>query len=126
MARFRNRANARFESSRERVPRRRTALRGWESGGRRGRMRGARIGLGSVTEPRARAYGFDLAAWKHMMLEASAVDPREIVRRGQKLGAILSKPGRLEITAPNGTRFSCALVGREAGVEDGMTTKEGL
>ncbi|HEY5539617.1 MAG TPA: aminopeptidase [Thermoplasmata archaeon] len=98
----------------------------WYRRAKRYRIRGARIGLGYVTEPRARAYGFDLAAWKQMMLDASAVDPREIVRRGQKLGAILSKSGRLEITAPNGTRFSCDLVGRKAGIEDGMTTKEDI
>ncbi|HLB67335.1 MAG TPA: aminopeptidase, partial [Thermoplasmata archaeon] len=98
----------------------------WYRRAKRNRLRGARIGLGYATEPRARAYGFDLAAWRAMLLEASAVDPREIVRRGRKLASILSKPGRVEITAPNGTRFSCDLVARKAGIEDGMITKEDL
>jgi len=98
----------------------------WYRRAKRNRLRGARIGLGYATEPRARTYGFDLAAWRAMLLEASAVDPREIVRRGRKLASILSKPGRVEITAPNGTRFSCDLVGRKAGIEDGMITKEDL
>src|SRR3990170_116706 len=61
-----------------------------------------------------------------MLLEASAVDPREIVRAGRKVRSALSKKGRLEISAPNGTRFSCDLLGRAAGIEDGVVSKEDL
>src|SRR6059036_4361268 len=32
----------------------------------------------------------------------------------------------LEISAPNGTRFSCDLVGRKAGIDDGVVSKEDL
>jgi len=38
----------------------------------------------------------------------------------------LARKGRLEISHPNGTRFSCDLVGRPAGIEDGIVTKEDL
>lgn len=98
----------------------------WYKRAKRNRLRGARIGLGYVTEPRARSYGFDLDAWRSMMLEASSVDAREIVKAGKKVMRILSKSGHVEITHPNGTRFSCDLVGRKAGMDDGIVTKEDL
>jgi len=98
----------------------------WYRRAKRGRIRGARIGLGYVTAPRASSYGFDLDAWRRMMIEASAVDPREIVRRGRRIAAALSGKGRVEITAPNGTRFSCDLVGRDPHLEDGVVTKDDL
>jgi leucyl aminopeptidase (aminopeptidase T) len=98
----------------------------WYRRAKRTRLRGARIGLGYVTEPRARAYGFDLGEWRAMMLEASSVDGRDIVRIGRKVTRALSKKGRLEIRHPNGTSFSCDLVGRPAGIEDGIITKEDL
>jgi leucyl aminopeptidase (aminopeptidase T) len=98
----------------------------WYKRAKRNRLRGARIGLGYVTEPRARAYGFDLNDWRTMMLEASSVDGRDIVRAGRKVTRLLSKKGRLEISHPNGTQFACDLVGRPAGIEDGIITKEDL
>ena len=98
----------------------------WYRRAKRNRLRGARIGLGYVTPQRAAAYGLDIDAWRAMVLAASSVDPREFVRRGRRLQSLLSKKGRLEISAPNGTRFRCDLVGREAGIEDGIVSKEDL
>jgi len=98
----------------------------WYRRAKRNRLRGARLGLGYVTEPRARAYGFDLQDWRAMVLVASSVDGQQIVRAGRKVTHALAKKGRLEITHPNGTSFSCDLVGRPAGIEDGIVTKEDL
>jgi aminopeptidase len=98
----------------------------WYRRAKRNRLRGARLGLGYVTEPRARAYGFDLQDWRAMVLDASSVDGQQIVRAGRKVTRALAKKGRLEITHPNGTSFSCDLVGRPAGIEDGIVTKEDL
>jgi len=98
----------------------------WYRRAKKARLRGARIGLGYVTAPRAAAYGLDLDAWRRMMLDASSVDPREIVRAGRKVQALLSKRGRLEITAPNGTRFACDLVGRKAHVEEGVVSEDDI
>jgi len=89
-------------------------------------LRGARIGLGYVTAERAAAYELDLDAWRAMMNDASSVDPREIVRRGRKLRALLSKKARVEVWAPNGTRFSCDLLGRKAGIADGVVDEDDL
>src|SRR3989475_6748918 len=98
----------------------------WYGGAQRNGRGGARLGLGYVTEPRARSYGFDLPEWRAMVLEASSVDGQQIVRVGRKVTRALAKKGRLEITHPNGTRFSCDLVGKPAGIEDGIVTKEDL
>ena len=98
----------------------------WYRRAKRNRLRGARLGLGYVTEGRARSYGFDLPEWRAMVLEASSVDGQQIVRIGRKVTRELAKKGRIEITHPNGTRFSCDLVGRPAGIEDGIVTKEDL
>ncbi|HWM50573.1 MAG TPA: hypothetical protein VNO76_04405, partial [Thermoplasmata archaeon] len=57
----------------------------WYRRAKRNRLRGARLGLGYVTEPQARAYGFDLQAWRAMVLEASSVDGQQIVRVGRKV-----------------------------------------
>jgi len=99
---------------------------GWYDRAEKNRLRGARIALGYATQQRAAAYGFDLDAWRAMLLDASSVDPSEIARRGRKVQTLLSKKGHLEISAPNGTRFSCDLVGRKAGIDDGVVSKEDL
>lgn len=98
----------------------------WYRRAKKNRLRGARIGLGYVTAHRAASYGFDLEAWRQMMIDASSVDPKEFVRRARKVRELLSRKGHVEITAPNGTRFSCALLGRKAAIEDGMVTEEDL
>src|SRR3989440_10849017 len=92
----------------------------WYRRAKRNRLRGARLGLGDVTEPRARSYGFDLPEWRAMVLEASSVDGQQIVRAGRKVTRALAKKGRLEITHPSGTRFSCELVGKPAAIQDGI------
>jgi leucyl aminopeptidase (aminopeptidase T) len=98
----------------------------WYKRARKNRLRGARIGLGYVTPQRAAAYGFDVNAWRAMVLEASSVEPREIAKAGRRIAAALSREGRLEITAPNGTRFACDLKGRESRVDDGVVSEEDL
>src|SRR3989475_6615536 len=98
----------------------------WYKRAEKNRLRGARIALGYATQPRATSYGFDLDAWQAMLLDASSVDPSEILKAGRKVQSALSKKGRLEISAPNGTRFSCDLLGRKAGIEDGIVSESDL
>src|SRR5438046_10326556 len=61
-----------------------------------------------------------------MVLAASSVDGQQIVRTGRKVTKALAKKGHVEISHPNGTQFSCDLVGNPAGIEDGIITKEDL
>ena len=96
----------------------------WYERAEKYKIRGARIGLGYVTEPRARAYGFDLESWRRMMLDASSVDPRELRRAGSKVRRLLSGKGHVEIMHPNGTNFHCDLAGRKARIDDGVLTPE--
>jgi leucyl aminopeptidase (aminopeptidase T) len=98
----------------------------WYKRAKRYKIRGARIGLGYASEERARSYGFDLQDWRHMLLDASSVDPAEIRKRGTKLRRLLSTKGHVEITHPNGTRFECDLAGRHAGLEDGVLTPQNV
>src|SRR3970282_2199512 len=85
----------------------------------RDKIRGVRVGLGYVTPERASAYGLDLEDWRRMMLDASAVDAAGLRRVGRKAQRLLSGKGHVEITAPNGTRFSCDLAGRKARLDAG-------
>lgn len=98
----------------------------WYRRARRARVRGARIGLGYVTPQRAAIYGFDLAPWRAMMLAASAVEPAQLMRRGRKLRRLLAGRGRVEVTAPNGTNFTCDLAGRAPLLEDGAVSEEDI
>lgn len=98
----------------------------WYDRAEKYRIRGARIGLGYVTEPRARAYGFDLEAWRRMMLDASSVEPSILRKNGQRIQRPLSGKGHVVVTAPNGTHFEFDLKGRKAVLDDGVITKEKL
>src|SRR3989449_10774919 len=98
----------------------------WYKRAEKNRLRGARLALGYATPQRATSYGFDLDAWRARLLDASSVDPSEIVRAGRKVQSALSKKGRVEISAPDGTRFSCDLLGRKAGIEDGVVSESDL
>ncbi len=98
----------------------------WYRRAERARLRGARLGLGYVTSQRAAIYGFDLDAWRSMMLAASSVEPSEIVRRARRVETLLGGRGRVEVTAPNGTNFSCDLAGRAPRMEDAIVSDEDL
>src|SRR5207245_4272441 len=80
----------------------------------------ARARSGEVSPETARSSGFDLAAWRDMILRASSVDFNAISRKGKKLAALLSKDAEVEVSAPNGTRFVCELKGRPAQSDDGI------
>jgi len=98
----------------------------WYRRAKRARLRGARIGLGYVTPQRASSYGLDLEEWRAAMLAASSVSPEILGKRAQRLRRVLERRGRIEVTAQNGTSFSCDLVGRHAVVEDGVVDKDDL
>ncbi|HYS70960.1 MAG TPA: aminopeptidase [Thermoplasmata archaeon] len=96
----------------------------WYERAEKYRTRGARIGLGYVTEQRARAYGFDLEAWRRMMLDASSVDPSVLRKNGQKIQRLLGGKGHVLVTHPNGTHFEFDLAGRKPVLDAGVVTKE--
>ncbi len=87
-------------------------------------LRGARLLLGYATRERAVAYGFDLDAWRAMLVDASSGDFLRISRKGKKLAALLSAEGEVSINAPRGTRLAFSLKGRKARLEDGIVDSE--
>jgi len=86
------------------------------------------VALGLVTRPRAKAYGFNFAAWKKMTESAIAVNYDEMRRTGEGLAAALERPAGARVTAENGTdlTFRLAGEGRKAHVDDGVIGDEDL
>lgn len=89
-------------------------------------LRGARVLLGYVTRERAASYGFEFEPWRAMLVRATSADFGPIARKGKKLATLLSKEAEVEITAPNGTRLTLELSGREARTDDGIVDAQDL
>lgn len=96
----------------------------WYRRGEKAGLRGARLLLGYATRERAVSYGFDLDAWRAMLVHASSGDFRGISRKGKKVASLLSDEGEVSISAPNGTRLAFSLKGRKARLEDGIVHPE--
>ncbi len=92
----------------------------WYSRGRKAGVRGARVLLGYVSPERAQAYGFDYGSWRSMILEAGSTDFGAISRKGHRLADLLSTPGEVHVTAPNGTDLRFDLKGRGGVCDDGV------
>ncbi len=86
------------------------------------------VALGLVTRPRAKAYGFNFAAWKRMTEAAITVDYQEMVRTGERLASLLRRPADVRITADNGTdlRFRLAGESRKSYIDDGVISDEDI
>jgi leucyl aminopeptidase (aminopeptidase T)/transposase len=82
--------------------------------------RAVQMALGRVSEASARMYDVDLARWRSELLDATAVDPRELRRRGARLAQRLRTGRTVEITHPNGTRVRFGLKRRRPEVVDGI------
>ncbi len=98
----------------------------WYDRAEKYKVRGARLYLGYATEQRAKAYGFDLEAWRRMLLDASGVDPAVLRKNGRRVARLLSGKGHVTVTHPNGTHFEFDLAGRKAVLDDGVVTQEKL
>ncbi len=92
----------------------------WYRRGEKAGLRGARVLLGYVSPERARLYGFDIGAWRPMILAAGAADFAAISRKGHRLADLLSSEAEVHIGAPNGTELAFRLKGRDAVCDDGI------
>jgi leucyl aminopeptidase (aminopeptidase T)/transposase len=86
----------------------------------RHRVRVAQMALGRVSESSARMYAVDVERWRDEVVDATTVDPRELMRRGARLFQRLRSGREVEITHPNGTRLTLGLRGRRPEVVDGI------
>jgi leucyl aminopeptidase (aminopeptidase T) len=63
------------------------------------------LSISRVTEARARTYGFDYGEWHSSSLQAMAVDPKLMKKKGEPIARALSRARKGRITAPGGTDF---------------------
>lgn len=84
------------------------------------RVRTLGVGAALVTEPRAKAYGFDFKEWKGVMEKASRVDHEKLANTGKALKACLSKARRFTVKAPGKTDLTFETSGRPWFVSDGV------
>jgi len=93
---------------------------------RKQKIRIGYLGMGAVTPQRAKAYGFDYEKWKRMVTAASAADPSEMKKFGNKLARILTNGKRMHITTKAGTDLSFNLGKRKAYVFTPTLTKANM
>jgi leucyl aminopeptidase (aminopeptidase T) len=79
-----------------------------------------------VTRPRAKAYGFNFAAWERMVRAASAVPAKTLTATGQRLAGILGTADEVQVTAPGGTDLTFSVRGRQPMVHDGIVDDEDI
>lgn len=89
----------------------------------RARVRAVQMALGRVSDASARMYAVDVERWRDEVVESSAVDPRELRRRGTRLVRRLRAGRSVEITHPNGTRLRLGLRGRRPELVDGIVER---
>jgi leucyl aminopeptidase (aminopeptidase T) len=82
-------------------------------------LRGGRMGVGWVTDTRARQWGVRKERWMNGMLEGCLADPKEMARSGKRLARAFSGTKKVRITHPNGTDLEVALAGVPPTVYDG-------
>lgn len=91
----------------------------WYKTARSAGLRGARMDVGFVTEPRVRHWGVSKRAWREGLLRACLVDPDEMTRSGESLSRALAGRKRVRITHPNGTDVEVGLAGARSVIADG-------
>lgn len=88
------------------------------------KVRSLFLGIGQVTKPRAKAYGYNFAAWDRMVRAASAVPSRTLAATGQRLAGILGTADEVHVTAPGGTDVTFSIRGRPPMIYDGIVDEE--
>lgn len=90
------------------------------------KVRTLTIGLSLVTEPRAKAYGFNIRDWGQVMDRASKVDPEKLAGMGHILKARLSKAKTIRVTGFGKTDLTFETSGRPWRVSDGVIDAEDI
>ena len=88
------------------------------------KVRTLSVNLAFLTEPRAKAYGFNFAKWKRNTAAAANVDYGKLAVLGKKLRSVLSGARTIRVTAPGGTDLSLDVNGRKWKVSDGVVDDE--
>ena len=83
------------------------------------------MALGRASESSARMYAVDLVRWRHELVTAARVDPRELRRRARRLVPRLRTGRSLRVRHPNGTDLELRLRQRPPLVSDGIAPRRG-
>jgi aminopeptidase len=87
------------------------------------KIRSIDLQVGSVTEQRAKTYGFNYEAWKKSVEEASNADYEKIAQLGKKLARTLEHAKQIEVTS-EGTSVKMEIGAHPVFVEDGIIDEE--
>jgi len=87
------------------------------------KVRSIDLQVGSVTEQRAKTYGFNYEAWKKSVEEASNADYEKIAQLGKKIARTLEHAKQVEVTS-EGTRVKMEIGAHPVFVEDGIIDEE--
>jgi leucyl aminopeptidase (aminopeptidase T) len=90
------------------------------------KVRSLSLGIGLVTKPRAKAYGYNLAAWQRMVRAASEVPSKTLTATGQRLSGILGTADEVHVTAPGGTDLTFSVRGRSPMIYDGIVDDDDI
>jgi leucyl aminopeptidase (aminopeptidase T) len=90
------------------------------------KVRSLSLGVALVTKPRAKAYGYNFAAWDRMVRAASAVPAKVLRTTGQRLSGVLGTADDVHVTAPGGTDVTFSVRGRQPMVYDGIVDDEDI
>jgi aminopeptidase len=90
------------------------------------KVRSLSLAIGQVTKPRAKAYGYNFAAWERMVKAASAVPARTLTSTGQRLAGILGTADEVHVTGPGGTDLTLSVRGRPPMIYDGIVDDEDI
>ena len=88
------------------------------------KVRSLFLAIGQVTRLRAKAYGYNFAAWSKMVRAASEVSSRTLTTAGQKLAGILGTADTLHVGAKGGTDLTVSIRGRRPMIYDGIVDDE--
>jgi len=91
------------------------------------KVRNVTLAIGAVTPQRARAYGFNYAAWKRTTENALKADYKKVAETGRKIRGMLDgSTYEVHVTSKAGTDLRFRLAGRKAWVDDGILDDEDL
>ena len=88
------------------------------------KVRSLFLAIALVTRPRAKAYGYNFAAWQRNVRAASEVSSKTLTTAGQKLAGILGTADTLHVGAQGGTDLTVSIRGRRPMIFDGIVDDE--
>jgi len=84
------------------------------------------IGLGAVTKPRAKAYGFKYKKWSKMTEAATSVDYQKLANKGKALRDRLEDAKTITVTGPENTDLRFDVSGRKWYLSDGVVDEDDI